>query len=343
MKPFLLRHLAGEKLGRFPVWMMRQAGRYLPSYQAIRAKHSFWEMVSTPELVAEVSLLPLRELPVDGVIFFSDILTLPYGMGVEIEMKESIGPVVQKPFQTLEDFRRFESFKPAQHTAFVGKGLALIRERIPAETALLGFAGAPWTVASYLTEGHLKKRQFAGIKAWMARDPKGLRAALEPLAEATIHYLSYQRESGAHVVQLFDTWLSEMPRPFFDEHYLPLLNSIFQGVKRAGLPVIYFSKQAHHLLDSFSRLEADVLSVDNLLTLTEVDKRLKGKFSLQGNLDPVCLLSTEAVVRTHTRRIVEEAKGLAKPVILNLGHGIFPETPVANARAFLEEARALWL
>ncbi len=343
MKPFILRHLAGEKLGRFPVWFMRQAGRYLPSYQAIRKQHTFWEMVTTPELVAEVSLLPLKELPVDGVIFFSDILTLPYGMGIEIEMKEAIGPVVQKPFRSVADFSRFKEFSATEHTAFVGKGLELIAKQIPQETSLLGFAGAPWTVGCYLTEGHLKKRQFAAIKSWMYRDPKDLRTALEHLAAATVQYLKFQHKSGVHVVQLFDTWLSEMPKSFFIEHYIPMLNSIFLALKKDGIPVIYFAKHSHHLLDEFSKLEADALSVDNLLTLTEVDRRTGGKFHLQGNLDPTCLLASESVVRTQTRRIVEEAKRLVKPAIINLGHGVFPETPVENARAFVEEARALWV
>jgi uroporphyrinogen decarboxylase len=343
MKPHILRHLAGENLGRFPVWFMRQAGRYLPSYREVRKEHSFWEMVTTPELAAKVSLLPLEALPVDGVIFFSDILTLPYGMGVDIEMKESIGPVILKPFRSEADFHSFKNFRPTDHTKFVGEAMHLITKKLPSEVALLGFAGAPWTVASYLTEGHLKKRQFANIKSWMFRDPKGLRSALELLGDATVQYLKYQRNSGAHVVQIFDTWLSEMPKSFFTEHYLSLLNSLIGQLKKEGLPVIYFAKQSHHLLDEFSKLECDVLSVDNLLTLGEVDRRTGGKFSLQGNLDPTCLLSDEKVVRAQTRRIVEEAKTLKKPAIINLGHGVFPETPVENARAFVEEARALWI
>lgn len=342
MKPFLVRHLEGEKLGRFPVWFMRQAGRYLASYQAIRKDHSFWKMVTTPELVAQVSLLPLKELPVDGVIFFSDILTLPYGMGMDIEMKESIGPVVQKPLLSVEAFRQFQSFRPAEHTAFVGKGLGLIKAELPTETALLGFAGAPWTVGCYLTEGHLKKRQFGAIKSWMYRDAKNLREALEPLAAATVQYLQYQQASGTHVVQVFDTWLSEMPKSFFVEHYLPLLNGIFREVRKGGL-VIYFAKHSHHLMDEFAKLEVDVLSVDNLVSMSEVDRRTGGKFSLQGNLDPTCLLSDPNTVRAQTRRLVEEAKRLAKPAIINLGHGIFPDTPFENARVFVEEARALWV
>ncbi len=342
MKPFIVRHLAGEKQGRFPVWFMRQAGRYLPSYQALRKEHSFWKMVTTPELVAQVSLLPLKELPVDGVIFFSDILTLPYGMGMDIEMKEAIGPVVKKPLLSVEDFKFFESFRPAEHTAFVGQGLQLIKKELPPETALLGFAGAPWTVGSYLTEGHLKKRQFAAIKSWMYRDPKSLRAAMEPLAAATVEYMKFQQKNGAHVVQLFDTWLSEMPKPFFTELYLPLLNLMFREIKKGG-PVIYFAKHCHHLLEEFTKLEMDVLSVDNLVPLSEVDRRTEGKFSLQGNLDPACLLSDPSTVRAQTRRLVQEAKRLAKPAIINLGHGIFPDTPFENAKVFVEEARALWV
>lgn len=342
MTPLILKHLRGESIGRFPVWMMRQAGRYLPTYRAIREKHSFWEMVTTPEVATEVSLLPLEVLPVDGVIFFSDILTLPYGFGIEVKMQESVGPVVTSPLRTPEAFSRFAEFDPARHTAFVGKALQNIRERIPGEVALLGFAGAPWTVASYLVEGK-GKTHFENIKGWMHRDPAGLTHALETLGEATLKYLRYQHKNGAHVVQLFDTWLGEMPRDFFASYYRPVLNQIFSALAADGIPAIYFAKRSQHLYPDFAELNVPILSVDELQTLTEVERLTEGKFSLQGNLDPLVLFGDEGLVRRKTRELVQTARQLKKPAIMNLGHGIMPGVPVQNAKAFIEEARALWI
>jgi len=185
MKPLMLRHLEGEKIGRFPAWMMRQAGRYLDSYQEIRREHGFWEMVTTPDLAAKVSLLPLAELPVDGVIFFSDILTLPYGLDVKIELKESIGPVLETPLRNLGDFDRFELFDAKKNVPFVGEALQSIRSELSDDIALLGFAGAPWTVACYLIEGNLKKKQFQNIKGWLYQSESDLKLALDRLGTAT--------------------------------------------------------------------------------------------------------------------------------------------------------------
>jgi len=342
MKPWLLRHLDGSPQGRFPVWLMRQAGRYLPNYRKLREKHSFWEMATTPELAAQVSLLPLEVLEVDAVIFFSDILTLPYGLGVPVEMKESVGPVVSQPLLTREAFEVFTRFRPESHTAFVGQALSLIRSTLDPEKALLGFAGAPWTVGCYLVEGRAN-RQFGQIKNWMHRDPADLIVALAALGEATLSYLKDQHAHGAEAVQLFDTWLSEMPRQFFVEYYLPLLNRIFDALRAEGIPTIYFTKHAHHLLDDLAQLRMDVLSTDELLKLGEVEARTQKKFSLQGNLDPVMLFGDIGVVRMETRKLVAEARKLSRPAILNLGHGILPGTPVENVKAFVDEARALWL
>jgi len=342
-KPLLMRHLEGKPEGRFPVWMMRQAGRYLESYRAIRKNHTFWEMVTKPEVAAEVSLLPLSVLPVDAVIFFSDILTLPFGLGLPIEMKESIGPVLEKPLLNRQQFDVFKSFEAKKHTPYVGEALQLIKQKISSETALLGFAGAPWTVASYLIEGK-SNRHFAQIKGWLYQDPRDLFSSLDVLADATVKYLKLQIESGVDAVQLFDTWLCEMPRNVFNEFYVPLLNQIFRELKKEKVKTIFFAKGSAHLLSDFKRLECDVLSVDNLMDLKTVDQVTEGKFSLQGNLDPILLLKGEpGVVRRETRLLVQEARGLSRPAILNLGHGILPNTPVENAKAFVEEARSLWL
>lgn len=343
MKPFLIRHLDGEAGGRFPVWMMRQAGRYLESYRNIRKNHSFWEMVTSPDLAAKVSLLPLKELPVDAVIFFSDILTMPYGLGLPIEMKESIGPFLEKPLRSLRDFDVFETFDAKKHTPYVGEALKLIKQQIPSEIALLGFAGAPWTVGSYLVEGR-SNRHFENIKGWLYQDPSSLFRSLERLAQATVDYLKLQADSGVHAVQLFDTWLCEMPKEEFLTLYVPLLNYIFSELRATGIKLVYFAKGASHLTPYFTNLNCDVLSVDSLVDLLAVEKNTDARFSLQGNLDPIILLkSSPGVIRKKTRELVQQARILKKPAIMNLGHGILPQTPFENAQAFVEEARTLWL
>jgi uroporphyrinogen decarboxylase len=343
MIPEMLKHLSGENIGRFPVWMMRQAGRYLPSYRAIREKHTFWEMVTDPALAAQVSLTPVEVLPVDGVIFFSDILTLPHSLKLGVEMQEKVGPVIPNPLRAEKDFSVFEIYDPAKHTPYIGETLRNIRSQIPQSLALLGFAGAPWTVASYLIEGKAN-REFGSVKGWMHSDPSGLTRALEMLARATVKYLRQQREAGVHIVQLFDTWIGEMPREFFLKHYVSVLETIFTELKKDKLPTIYFTKGAHHLMEDFERLSVDGLSVDSLLPLTEVERKTGGKFFLQGNLDPILLLKgSEGLIRRETRMLVEEAKKLKRPAIINLGHGILPQTPVENARAFVTEARTLWV
>ncbi|MCB0403356.1 MAG: uroporphyrinogen decarboxylase [Bdellovibrionales bacterium] len=342
MKPDVIRHLEGESLGRFPVWMMRQAGRYLQTYRDIRKENSFWEMVSRPEVAARVSLLPLEVLDVDAVIFFSDILTLPYGLGVPVELHEGVGPVLPAPLRSENDFATFESFDPSTHTKFVGDALTRIREGLHPSKALFGFAGAPWTVASYLIEGR-SSREFRHLLGWMQKDPQGLARVLQTLAEATTRYLEYQIRSGAHAVQLFDTWASVLPLNFYEQYYLPIVNGVFEKLAPLGVPRIYYFKQAAHLAPAVAKLRADVLSVDSNLTLPEWSQLFEGRFSLQGNLDPTTLLLDEATVRAKTRELVQQAGTLAKPAILNLGHGILKDVPVANAKAFVDEARQLWV
>ena len=343
MKPQLIQHLNGEPIGRFPVWMMRQAGRFLPSYRAIRKDHSFWEMVTTPKLAVEVSLLPLAVLDVDAVIFFSDILTLPFGLGIPISMKESIGPVVENPLRNEKDFSILTEFNPKVHTGFVAEALSEIRRVMPPEKTLIGFAGAPWTVACYLIQGR-GKNAFTEVTAWEQRDPEGLARALDKLRVATTAYLQLQVDAGADLVQLFDTWLSQMSLTFFSKHYIPMLNSIFEGLQSKGVKIIYFAKGAGPYLHEFHRLTADALSIDSSLDLNVVDETLHHQFSLQGNFDPEVLLhADEATVRLETRKLVQKSRLLKKPPIINLGHGIFPKTPVENVKAFVDEARTLWI
>lgn len=341
MNPFL-NHLSGESIGRFPVWMMRQAGRYLPEYRALRAKHSFWEMVTRPEIATCVSLLPLQTLAVDAVIFFSDILTLPYGLGVEIELRESVGPVLMRRFTGPDDFKRFQDYEPQKHTPFVCEAQRLIREQLDPKLCLIGFAGSPWTVSTYLVEGQGSKN-FANIKGWAFEDPESLFKSMSLLSQATFRYLESQVQSGAQVLQLFDTWLSVAPIDFVRRYYLPLMSELCVQLKSLNVPLIYYAKECSHLMGELSLLPVDVLSVDSSLTMGEAEVLTGSRKSLQGNLDPVVLLGSVGMVRRLTRELVQSARGLKHPPIINLGHGILQGTPVENAQAFVNEARSLWI
>lgn len=338
---FLVEHLAGNAKGRFPVWMMRQAGRYLESYRSIREKHSFWDMVTRPELACEVSLMPIKELPVDAIILFSDILTIPYGLGIDIRLRENIGPCVEKPLRNLSDFEIFSEFVPLHHTAFVSETLLAIRNQLPSDTCLIGFAGAPWTVACYLVEGK-SSRSFEQIKSWAYEKPETLLESLRKVADATFLYLESQVRSGAEVLQVFDTWCSAVPGDFF-ETYLGILRDLCGRLQDLGVPIIYFAKNVSHRLSLLSTLPVRVLGIDDSITLLEAERLTRGVCSLQGNLDPVILLGEPSTVRRYTRDLVEQARHLKCPPILNLGHGILPNTRLASARAFVEEVKNAWV
>ncbi len=340
MTPSLLRHLSGESIGRFPVWFMRQAGRYLPSYQAIRSKHSFWEMVTQPDVAAEVTLLPLKEFELDAAIIFSDILTPVFGMGIPIEMREGVGPVIKKPFEGQGDFENLLSFEPKTHVAFLGAALRNVRSQLDKSKALIGFAGAPWTVASYLV-ARPGKNKFQVLQKWAYENPDTLVQSLRALGEMTKRYLAFQIESGADIFQLFDTWLSEMPREFFPRYKL-LLEDIFQETQKKKIPSIYFSKCPERLSD-LTGLPVDVLSVGSEIPLLKAEELTGKGYSLQGNLDPTLLQCRPEVVRLQTRLLVEDARSLSHPPILNLGHGVMPEAQLESVRAFVAEARSLWI
>ncbi len=341
MKPFLIRHLDGENENRFPVWMMRQAGRYLASYREVRKQHSFWEMVTLPQVTVDVTMQPVEQLDVDAAILFSDILTLPYGLGMPIEMRESVGPVAVQPLQSVRDFRAFEDFNPTRHTGYVGEALSILRRQLPAEKALLGFCGAPWTVACYLTEIE-PTRDFEEMQRWMYRDPASLAESLALLSGASSRYLQGQIEAGADLVQVFDTWLALVPRWFFKNHYAPILKTLVSDVKAKGGRVAFYTKNANHLSDLLPELGVDLISVDSLLSLTECDRVFGGKVALQGNLSPRVLLTDEASVRRESLDLWKQARSIQRPVILNLGHGILPKTPIENVKIFLEQAKTPW-
>jgi uroporphyrinogen decarboxylase len=317
---------------RVPVWIMRQAGRYLPEYRAIRAKHSFLEMCKTPELAVEVSLQPYRILGVDAVIVFSDILIPAEAMGLGLEMTEA-GPVLANPIRDAAGVDALRAFDPERETGFVMEAIRQLCRELGADVPVLGFAGAPWTLACYMVEGQTR-RDFTALKELMYRQPRLLRALLEKIAESTASYLKAQIAAGATSVQIFDTWASELSRKDYDEFALPATQFLISELHAESAPVVLYSKGTSHLLESLSKTSADVLSVDWRVDLAEARKRWGGRIALQGNVDPCILLGPQEGVRAAAREAIEKTAGVGH--ILNLGHGILPNTPVENARAFVE-------
>jgi len=330
-KDLFLRACRGETVPRLPVWMMRQAGRYLPEYREIRAKHGFLEVCKTPELATEVSLQPFRRLGVDAVIVFSDILIPAEAMGLPLELGDQ-GPNLPSPVRSLADVQKLRIFDPELETGFLPEAIRRIVKAVGSEVPVLGFAGAPWTLACYMVEGRTKEG-FATVKQFLYQEPKTFRDLLHRIAQATIPYLKAQIAAGATAVQLFDTWCGELSLQDYQESALPAVEEVVSGIS-GSVPFIYYTKASRHLLRAASRSGATVLSVDWRVDLGEIRGALGPNIALQGNVDPAVLLGPRERIREVTLDAIHSLAGRGH--ILNLGHGILPETPVENAQLFVE-------
>jgi uroporphyrinogen decarboxylase len=337
----LIRACRRQEVDRAPVWMMRQAGRYMPEYRALRAKHDFMTMCKTPELAVEVSLQPYEILGVDAVIMFSDILVPVEAMGMNVDIIESKGPVLENPIRTEAQVDKLVVPDPVETVPFVMETLRLLRKRLDHEAPLIGFAGAPFTLASYMVEGG-GTRNYAEIKRMMYGAPKTLHKLLDKLAETIILYIDAQIEAGAQVVQLFDTWAGELSASDYLEFAFPYEQKVFEHIHRgpSGLtvPAILYVNGCSHILEKMAETGANVLSVDWRIDLAEARRRVGEKVALQGNLDPCELLGTPETIAEAVKEILKKGGGLGH--IVNLGHGILPMVPVENARAFIEAAKA---
>jgi uroporphyrinogen decarboxylase len=331
MNDRLLRACRREPVDRTPVWMMRQAGRYMKEYRDIRAKVSFLELCKNSDLAAEVSLQPYRVLGVDAVIFFSDILIPVEAMGLEVALTDK-GPELANPIRRRSDVDRLRIPDPATEVAFVGSIIKKLRQELQNEVPLIGFAGAPWTLASYMIEGGGSK-SFAEIKTLAYREPPVLHALLDKLASTVSSYLLFQIESGAQVIQLFDTWAGELNRGDYEEFALPYTQKIFQAVG-TRVPRILYLNGCSAILESMAVSGADVISIDWRISIAEAKRRVGDRVALQGNLDPCVLLGPEDRIFAKTKEILDQAGPAGH--ILNLGHGILPPTPVENARSFIK-------
>jgi uroporphyrinogen decarboxylase len=337
-KELFLRACRGEAVPRLPVWMMRQAGRYLPEYRAIRANRPFLEVCKTPDLAVEVSLQPFRRLGVDAIIVFSDILIPAEAMGLTLELGDA-GPHLPEPIRTPADVDRLRIFDPEVGTRFLNDAIRQIVREVGPDVPVLGFAGAPFTLACYMIEGKTKEG-FATVKSFLYHQPAAFENLLAKIAQATIGYLKAQIAAGAAAVQLFDTWCGELTREDYERYALPAVKQIISQI--AGqVPVIYYTKASSHLVSAIARSGADVLSVDWRINLAELRKFIGPKISLQGNLDPAILFGPEEKIRSATKAIAASLNGHGH--ILNLGHGILQHTPVENAQLFIETGQQFHL
>ena len=335
-KELFERACRGEALPRVPVWMMRQAGRYLPEYRQIRAKHPFLEVCKTPELAVEVSLQPLRRLDVDAVIVFSDILIVAEAMGLPLELGDA-GPNLPEPVRSAADVRKLNHFDPEAETRFLMDTIRLLVREVGPAVPVLGFAAAPWTLASYMVEGKTKEG-FASVKSFMYAEPRTFRELLNRIAQATISYLQAQIRAGAAAVQLFDTWCGELNLRDYLDFALPAVQEIVSGLEKS-VPLIYYTKASSHLLLAAADSGADVLSVDWRVDLRELRRTLGPKIALQGNVDPAVLFAPESTIRKVTQDTAAALGGIGH--ILNLGHGISQHTPVENAKIFIQTGQQM--
>jgi uroporphyrinogen decarboxylase len=329
-KELFLKACRSEPVPRLPVWMMRQAGRYLPEYREIRAKHSFLEVCKTPDLALEVSVQPFRLLGVDAIIIFSDILIAAEAMGLRLELEDH-GPNLPDPVRSAVDVKKLRLFDPEQETGFLMEALRRTVDYAGPDVPVLGFAASPWTLACYMVEGRTKEG-FATVKNFLYGQPTVFRELLQRIAQATILYLKAQIAAGVTAVQLFDTWCGELNLPDYTEFVLPSVQEVIAGIG-GSVPVIYYTKASHHLLPAIVKAGATVLGVDWRVPLGELRALAGPRVALQGNLDPAILCGPDEKIRECTLSIAAELGGQGH--ILNLGHGILPQTPVENAQLFI--------
>jgi uroporphyrinogen decarboxylase len=338
MNDLFLRACRREPVERPPVWMMRQAGRYLPEYRAVRARADFLTMVGTPELAVEVTLQPVDLLGVDAAIIFSDILVVPQAMGMALSVDENVGPRFHQPLRAAADFERLRDPAPAEDLQYVLEALRLARGKLAGRVPLIGFAGAPWTLMSYMVEGQGSKT-FSHAKRLLVQEPTRAHALLARLARAVGMFLVAQVEAGAQAVQLFDSWASALGPRDFREFALPYLAEAVRIARGAGVPVIAFAPGAGWALEEIAAATgADVIGVDWQTDVADARRRLAGRpVALQGNFDPCWLYAPPALIRERTHAMLAAFGGRGH--IANLGHGINPDVPVAHARAFVNAVK----
>jgi len=338
----LLRALLRQPVDRTPVWIMRQAGRYLPEYRKIRAEAgSFMDLCQTPELACEVTLQPLRRFSLDAAIIFSDILTVPDVMGLKLFFVAGEGPKFEHPIRSAEDIKKLPNPDVNESLGYVMDAISLTRRELDGKVPLIGFSGSPWTLATYMVEGGSSKT-FSMTKKLIYQEPRMAHELLGKLANTVTDYLNAQIESGAQAVQIFDTWGGALSSKAYREFSLQYMAQIVSGLKRESegrrVPVILFSKGCNTQLEALADTGCDALGVDWTISLDEARARVGDRVALQGNLDPSILLADKKVIRREVNETLNSF-GQGNGHVFNLGHGITPEVEPENLTALIS---AVW-
>lgn len=333
-----IRACKGEQTERTPIWIMRQAGRYLPEYRAIREKYDFLTSCKTPEIASEITIQPIDIVGTDAAILFSDILVIPEAMGMHLELIESKGPVFSEPIRSVEQIENLETGEALARLDYVMQAVKMTKEKLNGRVPLIGFSGSPWTLATYMVEGKGSKN-FDVIKSFVYNEPEAAHKLLQILADSIVEYLEAKIDAGCDAVQIFDTWASILSPADFEEYSLKYISYICEKIESKGVPVIVFAKGVGSY-QNLAELKCNVLGVDWTKELSKVRAEISGKKSLQGNLDPTILFAPKEKIRKETERVLQ-SYGEGGGHIFNLGHGILPKTPVENVQYLVECVKEL--
>ncbi len=329
-----LRACKRLQVDRTPIWVMRQAGRYLPEYRAVREKYDFITMCKTPELAAEVTIQPVELIGIDAAIIFSDILVIPEAMGMKLEMIESKGPKLFDPIRNIDQIKQLKQIDPYKDLKYVLDAVAMTKDQLNGRVPLIGFAGSPWTLMTYMVEGGGSKN-FSEIKKFIYNQPEAAHKLLDMISDSVADYLSAKIESGANAVQIFDTWGGILSPSDFEEFSLNYITKIISKIKREDEPVIVFAKGVHYNLSELANSGADVIGLDWTMTLGDVRKSIGDKVALQGNLDPTILYAPKEKIKAEAIRVMKSfGKGTGH--VFNLGHGILPDVNPENLKYLVD-------
>lgn len=331
----ILRAAAGHPVPRIPVWLMRQAGRILPEYRAVREKLSgFIELVRTPQLAAEVTIQPVDILEVDAAIIFSDILVIPEAMGLPYEMMDGKGPYFPKTIKTIEEVNLLREADPQSDLSYVLEAITLVNKELNGRVPLIGFAGAPWTVFAYMVEGSGSKT-FSKARRMLYKNPELSHALLNKITESTIAYLKAQIQAGADLLQLFDSWAGILPKTHYESFSLAYIRKICDAINQ--VPLTVFAKGAQFALSELGGLSCETIGLDWQTDIKKARELTGGDKTLQGNLDPCVLYASYGDITRHTRHMIKEFG--TQRYIANLGHGVYPDTKVDAVRCFIDTVK----
>lgn len=335
MNDLFLKALRCQNSSRPPVWLMRQAGRYMQDYRKMREKHSFWEMVSEPELAKKVTLMPIKTFGMDAAILFSDILVIPNAMGSKVNFVDGVGPIFEKPLSTVQEVEKIRIPHVEDSLAHVFSTIRALREEL--RTPLIGFCGAPFTIASYMIEGKSSK-DFKKTKEFLFHEPKSFHALLDKITTFSIDYLLAQIKAGVQAVQIFDSWANVLSHSHFEECSSFYLKKIIEALQPTGIPLLFFCRGGLSFSSLIVPLAPQGISLDWTVNLRAAREVIPKTIALQGNLDPSLLLAPLKVLEQHVSASLKSMRG-DPGYIFNLGHGVLPETPVDSVKFMIDQIK----